>query len=87
MDYVHRAHVYTLFEKIFKQELWELHEIEKKITCRINALSKSVLSKNVIRESRAIKYPLTNYDTAQIWHGTFDKMAGIFTKGMWQPYA
>ena len=31
---------------------------------------------------RASKYPLTNYDTAQICHGTVNKMAGIFTKGM-----
>jgi len=37
----------------------------------------------VTRESRAIKYALTNYDTAYICHY---KMAGIFTKRIWQPY-
>ena len=62
--------------------MWELNEIEKKMTCKINALPKSVLLNNTIRESRAIKHPLMNYDTAQVCHGTVDKMAGIFTKGM-----
>jgi len=32
---------------------------------------------NIIRESRAIKYPLTNYDTAT--SVIVEKMAGIFT--------
>jgi len=29
--------------------------------------------------------PLTNYDTDEIWHCWQIKMAGIFTKRIWQP--
>jgi len=47
---------------------------------------KSVFLKNVIRETHAITYPLTHYVTAKIWHGTVDKMTGIFIKRIWQPY-
>ena len=46
---------------------------------------KSVLFKNIIGECRAIKYVLTNYDTPA-WFVTVDKMAGIFTKRIWQAY-
>jgi len=56
-----------LFENIFNQTMWELHEIEKKITqnkCNAKRYNAMRSFKNVIQESRAIKYPLTNYDTA-----------------------
>ena len=40
---------------------WELHEIVMKITRKINALSKTrSFQKNIVRESRTIKYALTN---------------------------
>ena len=60
LDYAHKTHVYTLFETLSNQTLWELHDIVKKITWKINALSKKLLFKNFIGESSAIKCALTN---------------------------
>jgi len=47
---VHKAYVYTLFEKISKQALLELHEIDKIITRKINALSKKHSFKEMLFE-------------------------------------
>jgi len=65
-----KAYVSTLLEKFSNQALWELHESEKKIIGKRNALSKTFF--NVIRESRAIKYVPANYNTALIWYSAPD---------------
>jgi len=43
---------------------------------------KAFFSKNAILESGAITYSLMT----QPWSATVGKMAGIFTKRIWQPY-
>jgi len=80
IDYAHKAYVYKMSEIFLNQTLWKLHEIVKKITRKINALSKQCFlmffDKPVPSNMRSRMQPR---------FVTVDKMAGIFTKRIWQP--
>jgi len=65
----HKAYIYTQFEKFLNLALWELHEIEKKILRKINALRKKRSLHNMFFENPVpLNLALTNYDKAYICH-------------------
>jgi len=58
-DYAHKAYVYTIFETFSNEPLWKLHETAKKMTRKMNALSKTVF-RDVSENPVPLKYALTN---------------------------
>jgi len=79
IDYARKAYVCTIFENFSNRPLWKLDEIVKKITRKMNALSKTVFK--MFFENPV---PLNMRLRTQPRFVTVDKMAGIFTKRMWQ---
>jgi len=82
IDYAHEEYIYTLFETFSNQPLWELHEIVKKITRKINALSKKHSFQKMLFENPVPSNMRLQMQPKSV---TVDSMAGIFAKRIWQP--
>jgi len=79
IDSVDIRYVYTLFGKYSKPALWEFHEIEKKITRKIKALSKKRSFQNISFED-SVPLNIHLQITTQPGSVTVEKMGGIFAK-------